>query len=193
MSTAEAPVLMTSEELLALPDDGMDRELIRGQLRERPMTLRNRWHSLTMTRTGRFLDVWLDSQPPPRGEIHTGDAAYRLSRDPEMTVGIDVAYVSAEVAARSPRHLRLIEGVPILAGEILSPSDTHENIVERIQLFHDAGVQVVWIIDPDLRIVGVHRPGVEAIHFSASQELIGDPKLPGFRVKVADLFGRAAD
>jgi hypothetical protein len=29
--------LMTAEELLALPDDGIDRELIRGELREYPM------------------------------------------------------------------------------------------------------------------------------------------------------------
>ncbi len=32
--------LMTAEELLALPDDGIDRELIRGELREYPMTTR---------------------------------------------------------------------------------------------------------------------------------------------------------
>ena len=32
--------LMTAEELLALPDDGIDRELIRGELRENPMTTR---------------------------------------------------------------------------------------------------------------------------------------------------------
>ena len=32
--------LMTTEELLALPDDGIDRWLIAGELRERPMTLK---------------------------------------------------------------------------------------------------------------------------------------------------------
>ena len=30
--------------------------------------------------------------------------------------------------------------------------------------------------------------GVEPVLSSASQELSGDPELPGFRVKVADLF-----
>ena len=47
-----APPLMTTEEMLALPDTGMRRWLIEGQLRERPvqdrqrgrpMTYRNRW------------------------------------------------------------------------------------------------------------------------------------------------------
>ncbi len=32
--------LMTTEQFLALPEDGVDRELIEGQLREKPMTVR---------------------------------------------------------------------------------------------------------------------------------------------------------
>jgi len=40
MSTVST--LMTTEQLLALPDDGKERELIRGELREREMTRRNK-------------------------------------------------------------------------------------------------------------------------------------------------------
>jgi hypothetical protein len=36
---------MTTAQLLALPDDGVERELIRGELRERPTTRRNRLHA----------------------------------------------------------------------------------------------------------------------------------------------------
>lgn len=36
---------MTTSELLALPDEGVVRELIRGSLREREMTRRNRLHA----------------------------------------------------------------------------------------------------------------------------------------------------
>ncbi len=42
MSTADLPKFSTIEEFLALSDD-MDRELIRRQIRERPMTKRNRF------------------------------------------------------------------------------------------------------------------------------------------------------
>ena len=52
---ATASTLMTTEELLALPDDGVERWLIRGELREKhpppegpPMTVRNRFHSRVM-------------------------------------------------------------------------------------------------------------------------------------------------
>jgi hypothetical protein len=40
MSAPSAANLMTTEQLLAMPEDGMDRDLIRGELRERPMTRR---------------------------------------------------------------------------------------------------------------------------------------------------------
>ena len=190
MSTISTAPSMTSEELLALPDDGIEREIIRGQMREREMTTRNRRHSLATIRLGRFLDVWLDSQPPASGKVLGGDAAFRLSKNPETLVGIDLAFVSQEVSSRTPDSAFLIDGPPVLAVEILSPSDKHEDVVEKLQLYLESGVAVVWIVDPDLRHVTVYRPGKDEVHFAASQELVGDPELPGFRVKVADLIAR---
>jgi hypothetical protein len=43
---------MTTEELLALPPGGVERWLIRGKLRQKPMTIRNRWHSRIMALHG---------------------------------------------------------------------------------------------------------------------------------------------
>ena len=189
MSTISTALSMTSEELLALPDDGIERELIREQLREREMTRRNRRHSRTTARLARFLDEWLD-QEAVRGEVLVGDAAFCLAHNPESTVGIDLAYISEELSKKAPDDTFLIDGTPVLAAEILSPSDTHEDVVEKVQLYLEVGVAVVWIIDPDLRNVTVYRPGKDAMLFAASQELVGDPELPGFRVRVADIFSR---
>jgi hypothetical protein len=44
MSTTIAPG-MTTEELLALPENGMDRELIRGEVKEKFRTYRNRFNN----------------------------------------------------------------------------------------------------------------------------------------------------
>lgn len=190
MSTTITPPILTGDDLFGLPDDGIEREFIRGQLRERPMTRRNRRHSRTTIRLGRFLDPWLDKQPEPKGEILGGDAAFRLRKEPETTVGIDVAYVSHGLSAQTPDATFLIEGPPVLAAEILSPTDEHKDIVEKIELYLETGVAVVWIVDPDLRNVTVYRPGQQEVLFAAAQELIGDPELPGFRIQVAQLFGR---
>lgn len=186
MATATTP--MTAEEFLALPDDGMERWLIAGELRERPMTVRNRFHSRTMIRVGKFLDNWLDEQSPPRGQVLGGEAGVRLSRDPETIVGVDVVYVSAEVIIRQTDETTLVEGVPTLAVEILSPNDTIEEIHEKITIYQSAGVPLVWVFHPYDRTVTVYRPDNEPDPLNVREELSGEPHLPGFRVPVARLF-----
>ena len=64
----------------------------------------------------KVLGNWLDTQPEPCGLIVSGEAGFILQRDPDSGVGIDVAYVSAEVAARNPEGA-YFEGPPVLAVE----------------------------------------------------------------------------
>lgn len=180
--------LMTAEELLALPEDGVERWLIRGQLREKPMTVRNRWHSRIMARVAQLLLTWLDQQPQPRGVVLCGEAGCRLRRDPDTIVGIDVVYISAELAARESDETSLIDGVPVLVVEILSPSETQEQVDEKIDGYLQAGVALVWVIDPHDRTVTIYRPGQEPELVNVRQELTGEPHLPGFHVPAAHLF-----
>jgi Uma2 family endonuclease len=188
MSMAVETPALTTEELLARPEDGVDRWLIRGELREKPMTVRNRDHSRVMAAVTRFLHEWLDSQPQPRGEVLCGEAGVRLRRNPDTTVGVDVVYVPAVVAARRPADTSLIDGVPVLAVEILSPNDTQQEINDKVDEYLAAGVALVWIIDPHRRTVQVLRAGAEPETLNVRQELSGEPPLPGFRVPVARLF-----
>jgi hypothetical protein len=55
MSPPATVVVMNTDELLALPEDGVERELIRGQLREKPMTRRNPQHSEAVMKLGYLL------------------------------------------------------------------------------------------------------------------------------------------
>jgi Uma2 family endonuclease len=190
MATAPTKV-MTTEELLALPDDGVERWLIRGELREKrdtDMTRRNRFHSRITTRVAHFLDAWLDGQPQPRGLVLSGEAGVRLRRDPDTTVGVDVVYVSAAVLARQTDDSTIIDGVPVLAVEILSPSDTQDEVIEKVADYLAAGVALVWVIEPRYRTVTVYRPNAEPELINVRQELSAEPHLPGFRVPAARLF-----
>ncbi|HEY2251708.1 MAG TPA: hypothetical protein VGH74_11630, partial [Planctomycetaceae bacterium] len=75
MTTAATTSLMTVEEFLALPDDGVQRDLFYGVVREYPgktVTRRNRRHSRVEARLAYLLNSWLFIQPVPRGEIHSG-------------------------------------------------------------------------------------------------------------------------
>ena len=73
MATTTLIKPLTTADLLAMPDDGMERWLIDGELREKPMTKRNRFHSSIMVRVAQLLANWLDQQPKPRGQVLCGE------------------------------------------------------------------------------------------------------------------------
>jgi Uma2 family endonuclease len=185
---AMAQMLKTTEQLLALPEDGTDRWLIAGELRERPMTRRNRFHSRVNVRVGQLLRNWLDTQPEPRGQILGGEAGVILARDPDTTVGIDVTYISAETIQRQTEESTLIDGIPVLVVEILSPNDSMEEVEEKIDVYLTFNVPLVWIVNPHRRTVTVYQPGREPVLYTVRDDLPGEPHLPGFRIPVARLF-----
>lgn len=188
MTMMQSTGLVTTEELLAMPDDGVERELSRGRLREREMTRRGRRHTRAGSNIAKSLGVWLDSQPQPRGEVLTGEAAFQLRRHPDTTVGIDVAYISAQTAQANPDDAYIIDGIPVLAVEILSPSDKQQDVLEKVRDYLDAGVPLVWVAETVFKTITVYRPGAEPEMFTVKQEITAEPHLPGFRAAVAEMF-----
>jgi Uma2 family endonuclease len=180
--------VMTTEELLALPDDGIDRELIRGELRESPMTTRSAPHCRAMSNLAFLLGDWVRKQPQPRGGVYTGDVRVRIERNPDTFVGIDLAYISADLAARTAKKALFFDGLPILAIEIVSPTETAEGMAEKVHAYLDAGVPLVWEVNPFFDTVTVYRPDAPPQLFNDQQELTAEPHLPGLRVPVAEVF-----
>jgi Uma2 family endonuclease len=192
MSVGTSPKLMTFEEFEALPDDGVDRELIRGELREYPrefaLTLRNQHHSHSMMEMGHALLSWLRLLPKPRGRVVGGEAGFRIRRNPDTFVGVDVAYLSGERLASTAANATYYEGAPNVAVEVLSPPDSQASILEKVTEYLDCGVELVLTLEPVFRTVTAYRPGSRPELFSGEQILIAEDVLPGFRVPVADLF-----
>ena len=185
--------LVTTEQLLAMPKDGIDRELIRGELRETPMTERNRFHTRAVSRLTYILEAWLNSQPAPCGEVHTGEVGTILRRDPDSTVGIDVAYFSAETIARQTDQTTPVEGAPQLAVEVLPPSDKVEEILEKVREYLSTGVEMVWIVDPYFETIQVHRRAAAPVTYNREHRGNGGDVLPGLDFAVVDIFHRPAD
>ena len=186
MSAGTARV--TANDLLAMPDDGLERWVKDGELREGGMTIRNQFHSETLANVIFALRLWLRTQSRPRGKVLCVEAGVRLRRDPELTVGVDAVYLGPELARQTPTDSTIVDGVPVLAVEVLSPSDTQEAIEEKIDDYLGVGVPVVWTLNPRRRTVTVFRRDQPPVLFNAVQQLSGEPELPGFRVSVLSLF-----
>ena len=77
---------------------------------------------------------------------------------------------------------------PDLAVEILSSSNTPREMQRKRGEYFDAGVRLVWIIDPEARTVVVHTSAAEPVILSAHDVLDGGEVLPGFTLPLGELF-----
>ena len=79
---------------------------------------------------------------------------------------------------------------PDLAIEVLSPSQSMAHFTDKIHFYLLNGVRLVWVIDPIAAEVVVLTPDREAVTLTAGDTLDGGEVLPGFSVKVADIFAQ---
>lgn len=185
-SVATETKFMTTEELLALPDDGVRRWLINGELREGETTVRNWIHSAIMVKLSFALEQWRQQLTGPRGVALCGESGIKIS--PNNTIGVDVAYISPEVMAQQSGKSALIEGIPTLIVEILSPSSKLSDINEKLDLYLSAGVPLVWTIDPMRRTATVYRPNTPDRLVTENESLSGEDVLPGLSIPLKQLF-----
>ncbi len=177
---------MSTEEFLQLPDDGIERELIRGEVREIGVTIRNKFHSRCLARLTMALEAWAEKRADLA--ILAGDAGFQLQRDPDTSVGIDLAIAPASLVDSTESDSSIVQGVPIVAVEILSPSDTQGRIREKTQLYLRSGVSAVWLVDPEEKTVRIHRAGRPPEQFNESEVIINSAELPGLEVNLARVF-----
>jgi Uma2 family endonuclease len=78
--------------------------------------------------------------------------------------------------------------VPELAIEVISPTDRAENQRGKVLEYFQAGVRCVWVVYPELQIVDVHESPTSVRVFGPDDTLVGDPILPGFQLRITDLF-----
>ena len=186
MATATHFPKMTVGEFVALPEDGVDRELIAGEVRERGSSIHGMRHAGCLAKLSYLIGNWSHDNPSSGVDVLAGQPGFIMQREPPTVVGPDFAVVDADVPT-DPRS-GLVEGVPRLAVEILSPSDNHGDIHEKVRLDLDHGVVVVWVVDPDDQSVRIYRAGQPVTLFSEEQLLSCEPELPGFSVRVGELF-----
>lgn len=190
MTTALPDQIISTDEFIRLADSAPDEvtlELVRGEVRQRTRECTPRFSS-AIARIGYALANWLDDQRNRVGVVAGGGGLCRIARNPDTTVGIDIAYYEGIEFVKMPDRATFFDGPPVVAVEVLSATDEHEDVVQRIRDLLSAGVKQVWIADPDFRSVTVHRPGVEQRLFTRSQELGGEPELTWFRCSVESLF-----
>jgi Uma2 family endonuclease len=175
---------MTIEEFAAMGEAEGHFELIRGELRE-VAAAGGRHGEIGTLFHFRITAFVLERR---LGLVYTSDTGFVLDvGDRPVVVMPDVSFVRTD---RLP-PLEEREGFmprPDLAVEVRSPSDEPADIAEKIALYQEAGVPLLWYCEPRRRTVTVYRPGREEVVVGEDGELDGDDVLPGFRLRVADVL-----
>jgi Uma2 family endonuclease len=189
--SAAEPTLLTADEFLHIPGDGMRRELVRGEVRE--MTPAGSRHgrigAKILTRLGDFVEAH------GLGEVFNADTGFKLASSPDTVRAPDVAFVTRERADRVGDVLEFWPGAPDAAIEVISPTDTYVEVDEKVAEYLDAGCRMVVVVNPRRRIVTVYRSHDQIALLTETDVLDGGDVVPGWRLPLTDVFrfGSAAE
>ena len=156
--------LISEEEYLRMSFEDRVPEYVDGELVERGVP--NNSHSRTQSKLGsRFerLGERLPLFPRPELRVPVAPGKYRI---------VDLAvYAHQEPVDELPREL------PLVAIEIVSPDDRHEDIMKRLEEFRAWGVPHVWLVDPGMGRMYVYSDG--------GLTAVAAFELPEFSVQIA--------
>ena len=99
----------------------------------------------------------------------------------------DIAFVSFERLPGGRAPTGYCVAVPNLVVEVMSPHDVGYDLDAKVSEYLAAGVDCVWVVEPNTRRVRVYYPD-RGIILSENDELSGDPIIPGFRCSLKELF-----
>lgn len=174
---------VTAEELLRLAYPNKQVELVRGEVvvREPPAA----WHGGISNNVSFRLTAFVRKHL--LGAVFGQDTGFQIAADPDTVRAPDVAFVRAESLAEISRrgYPRL---APDLVVEVLSHDDRPGEVLAKVGQWLEAGVRLVWVLDPEAGQVRVHRPDGSLDLLGASDEVDGEDVLPGFRCPVPDLL-----
>ena len=173
----------TEEEYLALPDTNRIIELSDGKVEVVEMPTDP--HQLTVVRLVYFVMAFLTTRK--LGRLRTAPLRVRLwpgkFREP------DLVFMSAEHANRIGVEYW---GVPDLVVEVHSPGTRRLDRVIKKREYARAGIPEYWMADYEAKEIEVYRLQEEAYQVSGSfavGDTLNSGQLPGFELKIADVFG----
>ncbi len=176
---------VTAEQFWEMPEiPGKRFELVDGELVEMPTA--GPLHNLIVAILNNMLYTFVASRN--LGLVYGDNTSYLLRRNPDRIRIPDISFIAwAQIPVDNlPGAFWPI--APDLAVEVVSPTDRIEDVRRKVDNYLESGVRLVWVLWPDDRLVRVHTKGVPNRELGADDELDGGEVLPGFTVRVGELF-----
>jgi len=141
---------------------------------------------------GSILNSYLATYAHPKrlGWVLNSSATYNFKDDLPRREP-DVSFVSLE---KMPVPLdEELAFAPDLAVEVVSKNDKIYEAEAKVKQYQQAGVKLIWIIYPVSQTVEIYRleTALKSHRLTGEEELDGENVIPGFKLKVQNLFGQA--
>lgn len=187
MTVQTKPV--TAEVLLQMPDDGVRRELVRGELNE--MTPAGDEHGYLALRIASRLERHVDANN--LGRTYTAETGFKIASNPDTVRAPDAAFVNRERVAAAGRVTGYREGAPDLAVEVVSPNDRHSEVLDKTLDWLEAGCRMVLVADPERRRITIYRSreDIRILTAEAGDVVDGADVVPGWTLSLAEAFSQA--
>jgi Uma2 family endonuclease len=174
---------LTYEDYAALPDDGIRRQLIDGELIVTPSpNLRHQDLAGTI-----YLQIRNYLEQAGGGRVFIAPLDVVLST--HDVIQPDVVFVADDRAAALTEAN--IKGPPSLAVEVVS--DPRLDLIRKRDLYARSGVPMYWAVEPSADRISVYRLVKGAYgkpDVVGPGESLGIDELPGFSLDLAELFRR---
>jgi Uma2 family endonuclease len=174
---------MTAQQLLLLSPQQRC-ELVSGELRM--MSPAGWQHGKIVHRIEMLLGNHVDAHD--LGDVFGAETGFLIASDPDTVRAPDVAFIAQVNLPEGQPQQAFWPGPPDLAVEVLSPHDKTGDVDEKINDWLKAGTKLLWIVDPQLRIVTVYRSITDVSVKTAADRLTGEDVVSGFQCAVADIF-----
>jgi Uma2 family endonuclease len=173
--------LLSIEEFFNLPNvDAGKRELIEGELIELPPATAP--HNTIADCIADALKDYLKSQGEPRHRARM-EAGFEISTPRRSWLQPDVALLHPDQLINASSYY---QGAPLIAIEVISPSNTPRNIDRKRLIYLAHGSEEVWVVYPETKTVTTKR-AIDGV-LVPQEQAITSTLLPGFRLDFTGLF-----
>jgi len=188
MSVAVAPTLYTVEEFLAMDEHELY-ELVEGRLEK--LNVSN-LSSAVAVKTMSRLDVHVSAMK--LGTIFSSESYFRLfPKKARNARKPDTSFISNERLPADWMEETTFAIAPDMAVEVLSPNDFAYKVAAKTREYLDAGVRLVWEINPHERLIMIHRADGTVTKLKEGDTLSGEDVVVGFTCPVKDIFPHVSE
>lgn len=182
-ATITRATLLSAEEFLAADHSGW--ELVHGIPEEIAVGLQSSWLGSEIHRRLSNHVIANDL-----GAVFSQDAALAIWPNEPHIRKPDVFFVRRENLPADWFKESALTAVPDLVVEVISPNDQASDLFAKIREYRQAGVPLIWVIQPEQRSALVYANG--ELDSEATGVLSGGTIVPGFELVLPDLFSAAS-